>query len=242
MKSWIFTQLVILLLVGAAGYHVYSHVQKLESSLTKETQRVLDLAVETMKMEGELELVSDENIHLKSELEKQFHQTQLEIENLKGELDATKKEFDEKRKEMDDTQTKLRQEIDRKNKEIEEWKGKVANTSTSNTTPAPLTARGTGVVSKEYQMSATAYTAYCNGCSGTTKTGINLRDNPNQKVIAVDPAVIPLGSKVYVEGYGYAIAGDTGGAIKGHKIDLFMADKEDALAWGVKTVTVRVIN
>ena len=64
-------------------------------------------------------------------------------------------------------------------------------------------------------MTATAYTAYCNGCSGITTTGINLRANPNLKVIAVDPSVIPLGSKVWVEGYGYAVAGDTGGAIKG---------------------------
>ena len=49
------------------------------------------------------------------------------------------------------------------------------------------------------------------------RTGINLRANPNLKVIAVDPSVIPLGSKVWVEGYGYAVAGDTGGAIKGNE-------------------------
>ena len=66
-------------------------------------------------------------------------------------------------------------------------------------------------------MTATAYTAHCNGCSGITATGINLRANPNLKVIAVDPSVIPLGSKVWVEGYGYAVAGDTGGAIKGNE-------------------------
>ena len=42
------------------------------------------------------------------------------------------------------------------------------------------------------------------------------------KLIAVDPSVIPLGSRVWVEGYGEAIAADTGGAIKGHKIDVLM--------------------
>ena len=63
-------------------------------------------------------------------------------------------------------------------------------------------------------MTATAYTASCAGCSGITATGINLKANPNQKVISVNPTVIPLGSKVSVEGYGEAIAGDTGGAIK----------------------------
>ena len=95
---------------------------------------------------------------------------------------------------------------------------------------------------KEFYVTATAYTAYCNGCSGITATGINLKENPNLKVIAVDPSVIPLGSKVWVEGYGYAVAGDTGGAIKGSKIDLFMPSKSQAYDFGRKKVLVKVLN
>ncbi|MFC4355821.1 ubiquitin-like domain-containing protein [Chryseomicrobium palamuruense] len=95
---------------------------------------------------------------------------------------------------------------------------------------------------REFYVTATAYTAYCTGCSGITATGIDLRSNPNLKVIAVDPRVIPLGSKVWVEGYGYAIAGDTGGAIKGNKIDIFIPTKDQALAFGRKQVRVKVIN
>jgi N-acetylmuramoyl-L-alanine amidase len=95
---------------------------------------------------------------------------------------------------------------------------------------------------KELTVTATAYTAYCEGCSGTTAYGIDLRANPNRKVIAVDPRIIPLGTKVWVEGYGEAIAGDTGGAIKGHKIDVFIPSHENAIAWGVKTVKLRVLN
>lgn len=91
-------------------------------------------------------------------------------------------------------------------------------------------------------VSATAYTASCTGCSGITATGINLKANPGLKVIAVDPNVIPLGSKVYVEGYGYAVAGDTGGAIKGNKIDLFMAKQSSAIAFGRQQVKVTVLN
>ncbi|WP_420541212.1 3D domain-containing protein [Priestia filamentosa] len=89
---------------------------------------------------------------------------------------------------------------------------------------------------------ATAYTADCSGCSGVTATGIDLKSNPNQKVIAVDPSVIPLGSRVWVQGYGEAIAGDTGGAIKGNRIDLFMADQHQAKNWGSRTVQVKVLN
>ncbi|MDN3439555.1 LysM peptidoglycan-binding domain-containing protein [Planococcus sp. APC 3900] len=95
---------------------------------------------------------------------------------------------------------------------------------------------------KTMTVSATAYTAYCAGCSGTTATGIDLRSNPNQKVIAVDPSVIPLGSKVWVEGYGEAIAGDTGGAIKGNKIDVFIPTQGAALEFGRKNITIKVLN
>lgn len=95
---------------------------------------------------------------------------------------------------------------------------------------------------QEFYVTATAYTAYCNGCSGVTKTGINLRSNPDLKVIAVDPSIIPLGSKVWVEGYGYAIAGDTGGAIKGMKIDLHVPTKNAAYKFGRRQVKMKVID
>ncbi|TQR18209.1 G5 and 3D domain-containing protein [Psychrobacillus vulpis] len=94
----------------------------------------------------------------------------------------------------------------------------------------------------EFYVTATAYTAQCNGCTGVTATGINLKSNPDVKVVAVDPSVIPLGSKVWVEGYGYAVAGDTGGAIKGNKIDLFMPSKSKAYNFGRKKVRIKVLN
>ncbi|MET0785324.1 MAG: ubiquitin-like domain-containing protein [Paenisporosarcina sp.] len=95
---------------------------------------------------------------------------------------------------------------------------------------------------EEFYVTATAYTAYCNGCSGVTATGIDLRANPSLKVIAVDPRVIPLGSKVWVEGYGYAVAGDTGGAIKGMKIDLFVPTTEQAYGFGRKKVRIKILD
>ena len=91
-------------------------------------------------------------------------------------------------------------------------------------------------------MEATAYTAECTGCSGITATGINLSSNPNKKVVAVDPSVIPLGSRVWVSGYGEAIAGDTGGDIKGNRIDLHFPNKQAAYSFGRQAVTVKVLN
>jgi 3D (Asp-Asp-Asp) domain-containing protein len=60
-------------------------------------------------------------------------------------------------------------------------------------------------------------------------------------VVAVDPNVIPMGTKLYVEGYGDAIAADQGGAIKGNRIDLFFNSKSEAYNWGMRTVKVTII-
>lgn len=92
-------------------------------------------------------------------------------------------------------------------------------------------------------MEATGYGADCRGCSGITATGINIKNNPNAKVISVDPNVIPLGSRVWVEGYGVAIAGDTGGAIKGNRIDVLLPSEDYARKhWGRRTVKVKILD
>jgi len=107
---------------------------------------------------------------------------------------------------------------------------------------APAQADTQSAAPKEITVKATAYTADCEGCSGITKTGVNLKANPDEKVIAVDPSVIPLGSKVYIEGYGEATAADTGGAIKGNRIDVYMQNESDALQFGAKELTVKILN
>ncbi|KAB2449313.1 cell wall-binding protein EntB [Bacillus thuringiensis] len=99
---------------------------------------------------------------------------------------------------------------------------------------------------RELTVVATAYTADPseNGTYGgrvLTAMGHDLTANPNMRIIAVDPKVIPLGSKVWVEGYGEAIAGDTGSAIKGNRIDVLMGSKSKAMNWGRKTVKVKIL-
>ncbi|EOA3903211.1 cell wall-binding protein EntA [Bacillus cytotoxicus] len=100
---------------------------------------------------------------------------------------------------------------------------------------------------RELTVVATAYTAHPSENGGTyggrvlTAMGHDLTANPNMKMIAVDPKVIPLGSKVWVEGYGEAIAGDTGGAIKGNRIDVLVGSDSVANKWGRKTVKVKIL-
>jgi uncharacterized protein YabE (DUF348 family) len=131
-----------------------------------------------------------------------------------------------------------------KTETVEESKDRVVVLGTKAAQPVSTVSvsRGNDSVAKEFYVNSTAYTASCNGCSGTTATGVNLRANPNAKVIAVDPSVIPLGTKVYVEGYGYAVAADTGSAIKGNKIDVFLSSKSAAYRWGSKRVKIKILN
>ena len=84
-----------------------------------------------------------------------------------------------------------------------------------------------------YTMIATAYTH--TGYRTATGTW------PSRGTIAVDPTIIPLGTRLYVEGYGEGIAEDTGGAIQGHIIDLYMESEDECWAWGRRQVEVRII-
>ncbi len=92
--------------------------------------------------------------------------------------------------------------------------------------PAVKTNRGKFEILRELSMKATAYTETGNRTASGMKAAVG--------VVAVDPKVIPLGSKLYIEGYGYAVAGDTGGAIKNNRIDLFFNTERECVNYGVK--------
>lgn len=98
---------------------------------------------------------------------------------------------------------------------------------------------------KVLNMTATAYTAGYESTGkrpgdkyyGRTATGAKVR----RGIVAVDPRVIPLGTKLYVTGYGYAVAADVGGGVKGNKIDLYMETTKEAYAWGRRRVKVYIL-
>lgn len=89
-------------------------------------------------------------------------------------------------------------------------------------------------VKSTFTVEATAYTYTGN----PTATGVY----PREGLIAVDPRVIPLGTQVYVEGYGYAVAADTGGAIKGNIIDVFFPSLQRAIDWGRRPVKIYILD
>ncbi len=99
------------------------------------------------------------------------------------------------------------------------------------------TSRGYVGYIKKMNVQATAYTLAEGNGDGVTSIGIV----PYEGIIAVDPRVIPYRTKVYVPGYGFAMAGDTGGAIVGNKIDLFMHDWHRAIRWGRRNIEIYIL-
>jgi 3D (Asp-Asp-Asp) domain-containing protein len=95
---------------------------------------------------------------------------------------------------------------------------------------------------KSLSVVATAYDPGPRSCGkyadGWTAIGLKA----GKGVIAVDPRVIPLGTRVYIDGYGYAIAGDVGGAIKGNRIDLGFDTYREAIQFGRRRVTVHLLD
>lgn len=90
---------------------------------------------------------------------------------------------------------------------------------------------------KKMRVYATHYDSKCLGCNETTAIGMRA----GKGVIAVDPKVIKLRSNVYIPGYGKAVAGDTGGAIKGNIIDLGFEDARNA-GWRAQYVDIYLLD
>ncbi|MCE5286308.1 MAG: peptidoglycan-binding protein [Pelosinus sp.] len=99
-----------------------------------------------------------------------------------------------------------------------------------------------GTASSRYSrsliMSASAYSSEDPGNSNVTSSGNLLRKG----LVAVDPDVIPLGTRLYIQGYGYALADDTGGAIKGNRLDLAFDTHYEAIQFGVRKVKVYILD
>ena len=99
-------------------------------------------------------------------------------------------------------------------------------------TAAPAPAQPLATSGATITVSTTGYTL-----RGRTTTGVRTTFG----VVAVDPSVIPLGTRLLIPGYGEAIAADTGGAIQGNVIDLWFPSTAEALRWGRRTVTITIL-
>jgi 3D (Asp-Asp-Asp) domain-containing protein len=107
--------------------------------------------------------------------------------------------------------------------------------------PRQLASRGAYAGARTLRVLSSAYDPGPGSCgkwsNGTTTNGTRA----GYGVVAVDPRLIPLGAKLFIPGYGYAIAADVGRAIKGVRIDLGFNSRQGALQWGKKWVTVTIL-
>lgn len=196
-----------------------------------------------------------------SEISNELKESSESVNRLQKLLKETKTSFDNKSKEAKEVENKLKQEQENVKelkkslkeavaKKQEREKQLYANNDaqevvqsneiynepveqTQTQTESVVNGSGSGMV-----FESTAYDGYAMG--GMTASGVRI-NSQGDRIIAVDPSVIPLGSRVYVEGYGEAIAADTGGAIKGNIIDLNMSEAE-AVQWGRRPVNITILD
>ncbi|MFP4978011.1 3D domain-containing protein [Paenibacillus sp. CN-4] len=129
--------------------------------------------------------------------------------------------------------------------------GRNVRTPAKPGTSLPVAAPAPEQIIRTLKVTATGYTAGVESTGkspghpeyGITYSGVKVRRDKNAvSTIAADPKVLPLGSILYIPGYGYGIVADTGSAIKGRKIDLYFATtKQVYREWGKKTVDVHII-
>lgn len=217
---------------------------ELQDNLKKRQDNLQTVQAKYNEVASQLNLAAEE----KAKIESNMKTVQ---ETIAREQEAARIAAEERAKAEQEALAKAQAEIAEKQKQ--EKASKPAEPVANNNSkvepakPEPISKPTAG--GKEIYVEATAYTAdpgengYAPGQQVFSAWGhYNLTANPGMKLIAVDPNVIPLGKTVNVEGYGVAIAADTGGAIKGNRIDVLMPDKGSSSQWGRKIVKVTILN
>ena len=214
-------------------------LQRLQSvyndSLAAVKQSIVDIsqAKEQERQVNDQKEVLDSQM---SDLKKKIADGQSEMKQLTDREQQAKAMEEAQKKAMEEAQRKAAEEEAQKQKQQQ-----VQQTSTKTVDNSEAATSADNVSgSKTLTMSATAYSTEANGMGTYSATGINLKQHPS--CVAVDPSVIPLGSIIWVSGYGVSVAGDTGTAIKGNVIDLHFSTVAQSMAWGRRTVTVKILN
>jgi 3D (Asp-Asp-Asp) domain-containing protein len=231
--------LIIKVILDSKNFDDFLQRASAVTALFNADQSILDAQKEDLKQieiaKKEIDSEQQKLIEAQNVLAKQEADLSMNLQKRQVTLTAMQQKYSQIDQQMSLVQNQLAAAQEKIRQEQEAARQvALASSHQSGTTAQPV---GKG---EEMYVTATAYSPQSSGA--TTTLGYNIKANPNMKLIAVDPAVIPLGKKVWVEGYGVAIAGDTGGAIKGHIIDVLMPTNSAALSWGRKTVKVVILN
>lgn len=197
-------------------------------------------------MHDRISVLSDEKEILemgKRELEESVLSEKKVVDELRKEIsdkNITIEEYEQNLRNIDEEKIQLQSEIDSLLQSISytqvEENIPVNAESTESVAFEQPVVTSTGMT---MNVEATAYSTNQPELSSYTATGIDLRQNPY--VVAVDPSFIPLGSTIYIEGYGTFIAGDTGGAIVGNRIDIHLTDLNACYNFGRRSMQIQVV-
>ena len=170
----------------------------------------------------------------------------------KEEYDRISRKSEEKKKEIENTRDVIEEEEEELLKSIEEnkillekarsEKGEIQNLLSEIKKRIALIQPPGLTLIGEWDMVATAYYAFGKGgndINGNGITAIGLR--ARKGIVAVDPRIIPLGTKLYIPGYGEALAADTGGWIKGNRVDLCFETLEDCFRYGKRKIKIYLV-
>lgn len=222
-------------------------LQRLQSvyndSLAAVKQSIIDISQAKEQLQGyQSNLASQERQvnDQKAVLDSQMSDLKKKIADGQSEMKQLA-DREQQAKAMEEAQKKAAEEEAQKQQQASNQKQQVQQTSTKTVDNSEAATSADNVSgSKTLTMSATAYSTEANGMGTYSATGINLKQHPS--CVAVDPSVIPLGGIIWVSGYGVSVAGDTGTAIKGNVIDLHFSTVAQSMAWGRRTVTVKILN
>ncbi|MGX6990508.1 3D domain-containing protein [Pseudolactococcus reticulitermitis] len=218
----------------------------------EKVEKLNDLKTASTKLKSDLESQQTQLKENAKAYETEYDQLETKLDTLRTQMadnqaqmaDLSSSKAAEEKRQADETAREKAKEIAEPKPSQSAGAGQPnAPADTGNTgdnSPAPIAPNTPS--GKSMTVSTTGYSS--DGADGMTPghitaTGIDLWVNP--MCVAVDPSVIPLGSMVEVPGYGIAIAGDTGGAIKGYKVDLHFKTTKAAINWGRRTVTIKVL-
>ncbi|WP_458458693.1 3D domain-containing protein [Pseudobutyrivibrio sp.] len=225
-----FYALLLLMAVIVGGIFTANYIKDLQSQIKSYGVKndMLNRQVEYQKIvivnkESEI----SETLSSKKSLESKNASYKTKVAKLEGKVDSLEVKLDIKKK---------KEIAKKKEEESQKQSSAIAKSDTSSSSSG-----------KAIEVTATAYTADCNGCSGITKTGFNVRNTTKYQgnyVIATDPRVIPLFSRVKLETNNrtyIATAIDTGGAIKNNRIDLLVGSHGEAVSFGRQRATVTIL-
>jgi len=173
-----------------------------------------------LQQRAKIKALSEEVLTLQEKIDR-LEKKERVNESLIRDLPGVNSSLEEKIKSLEETNNFLEKKV----KELEE-----ANNSLQNSLSNP---KG----NFSFWVIATAYTLAEGNGDGVTSIGVRPREG---RTVAVDPRIIPYGSRVYIPGYGWRIAEDTGGVIKGNRIDLYFEERAAAQNFGRRKIRILV--